>query len=141
MNNNAEQQIDELPSISIKELRSLLISFFGKDCHKFNRKYIERQIAYRLQEIAYGRLKDDVREKLLFLKCKPGNNTLFRTERISEPGTVITSEYQGTEHRVTVLDLGYEYCGRRYSNLSAIANLITGTRWSGPRFFGLKGDQ
>jgi hypothetical protein len=55
------------------------------------------------------------------------------------PGTVLTREYQGIEHRVTVAQDGqYEFAGRRYPSLSMIAREITGTRWSGPLFFGVK---
>ena len=54
------------------------------------------------------------------------------------PGTRIVREWQGVEHAVTVLESGYEYQGRPFKSLSAVANAITGTRWSGPLFFGIK---
>jgi hypothetical protein len=53
-------------------------------------------------------------------------------------GTVLVREWQGVEHRITVLDDGYEYQGRPYKSLSAVARAITGTRWNGLVFFGLK---
>ena len=52
-------------------------------------------------------------------------------------GTRLIREWKGVEHAVTVLADGYEYQGRRYKSLSAIARAITGTRWNGPAFFGL----
>jgi hypothetical protein len=55
-------------------------------------------------------------------------------------GTRLIRDWRGQAHRVTVLENGYEYAGKRYSSLSQIARLITGTRWSGPLFFGLKGN-
>ena len=53
-------------------------------------------------------------------------------------GTVLIREWGGVSHRVTVLDHGVVYRGRRYESLSAVAGVITGARWSGPLFFGLK---
>ena len=53
-------------------------------------------------------------------------------------GTRLIREWQGVEHTATVLDDGFEYQGRRYKSLSAIARAITGTRWSGPLFWGLR---
>ena len=57
---------------------------------------------------------------------------------ISLAGTLLIREWQGVEHCVTVRDDGYEYQGRPYKSLSAIARAITGTKWSGPRFFGMR---
>ena len=54
------------------------------------------------------------------------------------PGTRLVREWQGREHAVTVLTDGFEYLGRPYKSLSAVARAITGTRWSGPAFFGLR---
>ncbi len=53
-------------------------------------------------------------------------------------GTRLIREWQGVEHHVTVLTDGYEYQGRKYKSLSAIARAIAGTRWNGPLFFGLR---
>ena len=60
------------------------------------------------------------------------------SHRKTTPGTLLIREWQGTSHRVTVLDNGVIYCGRRHQSLSEVARVITGTRWSGPLFFGLK---
>ena len=54
------------------------------------------------------------------------------------PGTVLQREHAGTTHRVTVLEKGFAWNGQTFSSLSEVAFRITGTRWSGPRFFGLK---
>jgi hypothetical protein len=61
------------------------------------------------------------------------------SHRKTAPGTVLIREWQGASHRVTVLDDGVIYRGRRHQSLSEVARAITGTRWSGPLFFGLKG--
>ncbi|HEV2464484.1 MAG TPA: DUF2924 domain-containing protein, partial [Acidobacteriaceae bacterium] len=58
-----------------------------------------------------------------------------------KPGTRLIRQWQGETHHVTVCDQGFEYNGQKYSSLSEIARLITGTRWSGPLFFGIKQNQ
>ncbi|MCW7551763.1 DUF2924 domain-containing protein [Endozoicomonas gorgoniicola] len=68
---------------------------------------------------------------------KPKNSRLFRPPL----GTVITKEYNGEEHWVIVTPEGFEYRGVIYKSLSKIAQTITGSSWSGPLFFGLKGGQ
>ena len=61
-----------------------------------------------------------------------------RRRRDLSPGTLLTREWSGQHHRVTVLDQGFVWEGRTYSSLSEIAKAITGTKWNGPRFFGLR---
>ncbi len=60
------------------------------------------------------------------------------TVRRVTSGARLFREWRGEMHRVTVLENGFEYRDRRYRSLSVIAREITGTRWSGPRFFGLR---
>ena len=55
-----------------------------------------------------------------------------------KPGAILVREWKGQSHRVTIVEDGYAYQGKTYESLSVIARLITGTRWSGPRFFGLR---
>jgi len=92
-----------------------------------------RMIAARLQERAFGGLD---RDSLRFLQ------SLARQERLPrrqlKTGTVLVREYQGRRHTVTTVQDGFEWQGTRYSSLSAIARAITGTSWSGPRFFALQ---
>jgi hypothetical protein len=89
-------------------------------------------IAYRLQERAFGGLD---RESLRFLHglARHGGSS----PRHLKPGTVLVRDYQGQRHTVTVVSDGFEWQGATYPSLSAIARAITGTAWSGPRFFGL----
>jgi len=92
-----------------------------------------RMIAARLQERAFGGLD---RDSLRFLQ------SLARHERPPrrqlKPGTVLVREYQGRRHTVTTVRDGFEWQGTTYPSLSAIARAITGTSWSGPRFFALQ---
>jgi hypothetical protein len=89
-------------------------------------------IAYRLQERAFGGLN---RESLKFLDCLARYGDSPR--RQLKPGTVLVRDYQGQRHTVTVAADGFDWQGTTYSSLSAIARAITGTAWSGPRFFAL----
>src|ERR1700676_4225921 len=68
--------------------------------------------------------------------AKP-NGRIVLPRRI-KPGSVLVREWKGKSHRVTVLADGFVYDGDTYGHLSEIAVLITGTRWNGPRFFGLR---
>src|SRR3954453_2927525 len=92
-----------------------------------------RMVAARLQERAFGGLD---RDSLRFLQ------SLARQERPPrrqlKPGTVLVREYQGRRHIVTSVRDGFDWQGTTYQSLSAIARAITGTAWSGPRFFGLQ---
>ena len=105
------------------------------------RDLLIRLLAYRMQEQAYGGLSPATRKRLRELARKLETNPhaeLSGTPRI-KPGTRLIRDWGGRSHRVTVLDNSYEYAGKRYASLSQVARLITGTRWSGPLFFGLRG--
>ena len=97
-----------------------------------------RALAYRLQERALGGLKPATRR---FLRQFSDNADAGRSAgpcRTAEPGTVLVREWHGTSHQITVLETGARsWRGKRYRSLSEVARAITGTRWSGPRFFGL----
>jgi Protein of unknown function (DUF2924) len=69
------------------------------------------------------------------------NNGRIVLPRRIKQGAVLIREWKGERHQVTVLDDGFAYQGRPYESLSQIARLITGTRWSGPKFFGLRADK
>ncbi len=115
---------------------------FGKEPPAFNRPYLESRLAYRIQELAYGGLKPETRTRLEALgeQLDGGNVVLRRIRADSRPlaGTRLLREWKGVEHAVTVLADGFEWEGRPYQSLSAIARAITGTRWNGWTFFGLK---
>jgi hypothetical protein len=101
-----------------------------------------RLLAYRIQEKAYSGLKPETRNQLRVLARKFATNpktALSNAQRI-KPGTRLVRTWGGKSHQVTVLGNSFEYAGIRYSSLSKIARVITGTRWSGPLFFGLKKD-
>ncbi len=104
------------------------------------RALLVRAVAYRIQENAQGGPDPALRRRLARLAGE-----LRRTGRIAvgtrppvKPGTRLMREWQGETHSVTVLESGFLYRGERYDSLSVIARTITGTRWSGPAFFGLR---
>lgn len=115
---------------------------FESEPPAFNRRYLESRLAYRIQELAYGGLKPETVKRLEALgeQLDGGNITLRRNRADLKPiaGTRLVREWQGVEQTVTVLADGYEWQGRPYRSLSAVARAITGTRWNGWVFFGLK---
>jgi hypothetical protein len=113
---------------------------FDERPNHHHRTWLETRLAYRLQERAFGALKSSIRRKLEDI----GETGLLpaRLRRDADrllPGSVLTRTFDDIEHRVLVRGMrDYEYDGRRFSSLSAVARAITGTHWSGPMFFGLK---
>ena len=115
---------------------------FGKEPPPWNRAYIQSRLAYRIQELAYGGLKPETVDRLVALgeQLDGGNVVLRRIRADSRPlaGTRLIREWQGVQHVVTVRINDFEFEGRPYQSLSAIARHITGTRWNGWTFFGLR---
>lgn len=125
------------------ELRKQWRELFETEPPAFNRVYLEGRLAYRIQELAYGGLSPTTLKRLEQLGEElDGGNVARRKQRVDRErpvaGTRLIREWQGLEHTVTVLTEGYEWQGRPYRSLSAVARAITGTRWNGLVFFGLK---
>ena len=131
-----------LKSTPTPKLKEQWRELFETEPPAFNRRYLERRLAYRIQELAYGGLKPETVKRLEMLgeQLDGGNITLRRIRADLKPitGTKLIREWQGVEHTVTVLADGYEWQGQPYRSLSAVARAITGTRWNGWIFFGLK---
>jgi hypothetical protein len=141
MNDSALAQVAALPEKSMADLKQLWRDLCDREPPPYNRRFLVKRLAYRIQELAYGglsaraeaKLKELVEEEDRRVKAKlpvrKGDRPIVGTR---------LREWQGVEHTATVLDDGFEYQGRRYKSLSAIARAITGTRWSGPLFWGLR---
>ena len=131
-----------LQSATAAELKDQWRALFGKEPPPFNRPYLVSRLAYRIQELAYGGLKPETRARLEALgEQLDGGNVVLRRIRADSrplPGTRLIRDYDGVQHVVTVRADDFEYEGRPYRSLSAIARHITGTRWNGWVFFGLR---
>lgn len=138
MQSTVLKQISTIKQMSMTQLKLTWSQYFDTEPPKFNRANIEKKLIYRIQEMAYGGLTNETKEKIRRMKYDINAGIMQRSRDLPPPGTVIVREYQGTEHRVIVLKDGFEYQSMKYKNLSVIARVITGTRWSGPVFFGLK---
>jgi hypothetical protein len=135
-----EGDIERLRSMPIKELRALWRAKLKSEPPRaFGPDLLRRSISYRMQEDAYGGLDAATKRLLNQLISQhaktPGKIVLPR--RI-KPGAILVRQWKGESHRVTVLENGFAYAGNTHESLSEIARLITGTRWNGPRFFGLR---
>ena len=125
------------------ELKAQWRDLFDSEPPPFNRRYLESRLAYRIQELAYGGLKPETIRRLERLgeELDGGDRTKRRIRADRDrpiTGTRLLREWQGVEQVVTVTADGFEWQGRPYKSLSAIARAITGTRWNGWVFFGLK---
>jgi hypothetical protein len=135
--------IASLSKLGIDELRERWKAMFGKPPSRdISRSFLTRAIAYRLQEKALGGLKASTRRLLAeFAHDGANGSALAVPSRIVQPGAVLVREWRGISHQVSVFEKGFCFRGRRYRSLSEVAREITGTRWSGPLFFGLRGSQ
>jgi hypothetical protein len=128
-----EAEIAHLRSLALDTLRRRWRVVFGRTPPAaLSKDLLGRMIAWRLQEQAFGGLD---RESLSFLEGLARHGGPPR--RQLKPGTVLVREHQGQRHTVTVAPDGFNWQGTTYASLSAIARAITGTAWSGPRFFAL----
>ena len=103
----------------------------------FGAGLLTRAIAHALQEKAAGGPDKALQRRMAQLNSKAGSKKANQAAPSIKPGTWLSRTWHGQVHQVIVLESGYEYAGTRYTSLSAIARLITGAGWSGPRFFGL----
>jgi hypothetical protein len=101
---------------------------------RLSRALMEKAIAYDVQAKAFGGLSSRTRRALRAAAKADRKSTL---SKLPSRGTRLIREWHGTVHEVEVLEDGYLWRGERHRSLSAIARAITGTKWSGPRFFGL----
>jgi hypothetical protein len=142
MTNTIVARITALKAKPTPDLRTLWRDLFETDPPRQNRRFLESRLAYRIQELEYGALKPTIIERLEALGEElDGGNAEVRKRRTDDrpiAGTRLIREYQGVEHCATVLADGFEYQGRPYKSLSAIARAITGTRWNGWVFFGIR---
>ncbi|CAK0745398.1 DUF2924 domain-containing protein [Azospirillaceae bacterium] len=142
MTNNVLAQIAALSAMLMPDLKARWRELFETEPPPFNRSFLVSRLTYRIQELAYGGLSmatiarlDAIASDEKYVDREAARKKI-PTRPI--PGTQIVREWQGVEHIVTVQQKHFEYQGHSYKSLSAVARAITGTRWSGPAFFGLR---
>jgi hypothetical protein len=135
-----ERDVASLPTLDTAALRQRWKALFGTDPSPyFGRSVLVRAISYRIQEIAIGGLKQATQRLLDRIAEGRSETVLDRIpKRRVNAGTVLMRQWGGVTHRVIVLEHSVTYRNRRYKSLSEVARAITGARWSGPLFFGLK---
>lgn len=139
--NSVAAQVAALPCLPIKELWVLWDRYFARRPENPNRDYLESRVAYKLQEEAFGGLSPDTQRRLTNIGIRHSKIKARQTSREIHlaPGTVLVREWGERDHKVTVTAQGtFDYEGRSFKSLSAVARQISGTQWSGPLFFGLR---
>ena len=142
MNDTVLSQLAALKGASAPALKAKWRELFESEPPQYNRRFLESRLAYRIQELAYGGLSRETLERLRAMAKQYDNKSA--TERKARPahrpiaGTQLIREWQGISHCVTVRTDDFEYLGRPYKSLSSVAHEITGTKWNGWVFFGLK---
>jgi hypothetical protein len=153
--------LDRLACMGHQELQQLFRERFGRDIPSGNSEYARRKIAWHLQAEREGGLPESARQHALGLarcsklRLRAGANIDRRAQglplehaittrvvsdydsRLPMPGSIIVKKYKQRTIIVNVLSAGFEYDGRRFVSLTAIANEITGSKWNGFVFFGL----
>jgi hypothetical protein len=134
-----EGEIARLRSLGLEDLRREWRRLYDSDAPRVSRDLLILGLGYRFQEIEHGGLGKATRRKLQTMA-----KALRTTGRVGpmpslslKPGARLIREWHGRTHIVTVTEDGFEFAGTSYASLSKIAKTITGTHWSGPRFFGL----
>jgi hypothetical protein len=135
-----EAEIARMDDLGLDDLRKLWGRLVGEVPVHHGASLLRRRLGYELQARAYGDLSTEARRRLKRL------HQAFKADSVYtplpglglKPGTVLTRTWRDVLHHVDVLDDGFGYRGERFDSLSEIARRITGTRWSGPLFFGLK---
>ncbi len=151
-------QLAALETMNVGALAERYRELYGEPTRSRNKDYLKKRLAWRIQELAEGGLApgavalinkfgDQMPERWRMRTTRPAatenEGPLLpmvepRDPRLPPPGTVLRRIFEGVTHEVSVCDEGFEYDGTRYKALSAIAQRITGTRWNGFLFFGLK---
>lgn len=134
----------QLGGLGTDELRQRWAAFYGMlPSPWISRELLIRAVAHRMQEDVYGGLDKSCRRQLARLgdTLREGGSIPVSQTQSFKPGTKLIREWKGKVHEVVIAGGTYIWAGQHYRSLSQIARAITGTRWSGPRFFGLEAGQ
>jgi len=154
-------EIEALRSMTVGRLRERYAEVFGEPSRSYNKQFLFRRVAWRIQALAEGGLSERARQRALEiandadLRVRPPKDaiayggppaenraTVIRVRhaadgRLPMPGSLLVRDYRGKQILVKVLENGFQYDDRQYSSLTAIAQEVTGTKWTGFAFFGL----
>ena len=139
------RQLAALQTLSLEQLKEKWLDLYGTEPPKYKKQFLIKRLAYRIQELFYGGLSEQTKSHLKKVAETDPVATVIRKipdERKSQeailPGTRFVRVWNGKQYEVIARDKGFEYEGCIYRSLSAVADKITGTHWSGRVFFGLK---
>jgi len=143
------RQIAQLETLPAAQLEDRWRALFGTDPPAYQRRFLVKRLAYRLQELAYGGLSEAARTRMEEIAQEAGldeeaslpgrgRRTHKRSRELPVAGTRLVRMWDDRRYEVTVTATGFEFEGRPYRSLSAIANAITGGHWNGRVFFGLR---
>ena len=138
------REIEELQKSTSSNLKQRWTALYGTAApRRISRDLLIRALAYRIQEKALGGLKPSTRRLLAKVATDASARRSIQVapEPSLKPGTVLLREWHGTQHQVIVRENGVVFNGKPYKSLSQVAYRITGTKWSGPLFFGLKANR
>jgi hypothetical protein len=140
MRQPAIPKLSELSTAGRAELLAIWTATLGKAPAALltSRELLASALAWQLQERKFGGLTTAAKRKLRVLARKKRSAQLPAASTNLRPGTVITKQWRGAQHVVMVLADGFQHRGTVYGSLSHVAREITGTRWNGPAFFGLR---
>jgi hypothetical protein len=148
-------QLAVLDKLTVGELVAKYREVYSVPARTRNKDYLRKRVAWRIQELAEGGLSERALDRIEQLapeapvRWRQPSATIEgtapietakaqRDPRLPPVGAVLTRTHDGREHKVTVLDEGFEYRGERHASLSKVARVITGTPWNGYLFFGLE---
>jgi hypothetical protein len=134
-------EVSLLESLDVEQLRARWKILFETEAPpRFSRDLLMRAVAYRIQERVLGGLKPATRRLFERVSQDARARRPIRVAPVRKlaPGALLIRQWGGAKHQVTVLERGVMFRGKLYRSLSAVARVITGNRWSGPLFFGLK---
>lgn len=141
MHDDLDTCITKVNNLNLRSLRAFWADRFSSDPPPVrSADFLKNLIIWKLQTELHGGISNDARRRLNRLSKGFDRDPSYIpvTNHGLKTGTVLTREWRGTQYHVQVLKDGIEYDGKRYKSLSEVASHITGARWSGPLFFGLK---
>ena len=132
------ERLASIETLGVEQLRAVWRERFGAPPQLRAREVLRRALAERLQEEAFG-VDTELQRRLapMAARVRPGHKPAMASTTY-KPGSVLEKDWEGVRHSVDIVEGGFAWNGKRYDSLSAIARAITGVRWNGPRFFGLR---